>query len=403
MTKLRSWLALLPCVLAIMAAANLQYTWTLFALPLKETLGAKLSAVQLAFTLYIVAQTWLAPFEGGLADRFAPRPLAMIGGVLVGVNWIGAGCATTLPALYASCVVGGFGCGLVMAAGGRIALSRFPGQRGLAIGIVSMAYGLGPVLAVIPIQHTIARAGYHHAFVFWGFVQAAAVVAAALFLSDVPKTEASSAASPSDGKTPFEMIRTRAFALMYAIMFLVATGGLLITAQLAPMAGSFGLSNTTLVFGTGAITLAIMLDRITNAAARPFWGTVSDRLGRCETMALAFACEAAAIGLLATTAGHPLRFVILSGIAFFAWGEIFSLFPALVADVFGDRYAMTNYGALFTAKGAASLFAGWGAARLTELSIPWVSVLRGCAACDALAAVLAFFLLKSTLAKDNPS
>jgi OFA family oxalate/formate antiporter-like MFS transporter len=398
--KSKPWPALLPCVLAIMAAANLQYTWTLFALPLKEALGAKLSAIQLGFTLYIIAQTWLAPFEGWLADRFAPRPLAVLGGLLVGANWVGAGFSSTLPQLYASCIVGGFGCGLVMAAGGRVALSRFPGRRGLAIGIVSMAYGLGPVLAVAPIQHTIAALGYRRAFIVWGVMQAAAVVGAALFL-DGTSSARPAEATHGGGKGPFRMIPTMSFVLMYAIMLLVATGGLLITAQLVPMAGSFGLSKSTLVFGTGAITLAIMIDRLTNSAARPFWGAVSDRLGRSETMALAFICEAAAIGLLATSVGHPLRFVLLSGIAFFAWGEIFSLFPALIADVFGAEFAMTNYGVLFTAKGAAALFAGWGAARLTELNVSWTAILLGCAVCDVLAAALAFFLLKAAILKEK--
>ncbi len=390
----KPWLALLPCVLAIMAAANLQYTWTLFALPLKDALGAKLSGVQLAFTLYIVAQTWLAPFEGRLADRFAPRPLAIIGGLLVGINWIGAGFATSLPLLYASCIVGGFGCGLVMAAGGRVALSRFPGRRGLAIGVVSMAYGLGPVLAVVPIERTIASAGYHHAFIYWGALQAAAVVLAALFMDG---KEAPRPAASAGAENPLRIVLTRPFMLMYAIMLLVATGGLLITAQLVPMAGSFGLTKSTMLFGAGAITLAIMLDRITNAAARPFWGGVSDRLGRCETMAIAFACEAAAIALLAASGDHPLRFVLLSGVAFFAWGEIFSLFPALIADMFGAENAMTSYGLLFTAKGAASLFSGWGAARLSEAHVSWTTVLLACAAFDALAAALAFFPLKAAV------
>lgn len=403
MSARRPWLSLLPCVIAIMAVANLQYTWTLFALPLKASLGAKLSAVQLGFTLYIVAQTWLAPFEGWLADRFAPRPLVLAGGALVALNWLGAGLAASLPALYASCVLGGFGCGLVMAAGGRLALLSFPGRRGLAIGIMSMAYGLGPVLAVVPIQRTIEASGYRRAFVVWGLIQAAIVLAAACFVRPPAEAPAPRAAERAGGLPPLRVLKTYPFWLMYAIMSLVAVGGLVVTAQLAPMAESFGLTKATLVFGTGAITLAIMLDRITNAAARPFWGAVSDRLGRCETMALAFACEAAAILLLSRSAGHPLRFVVLSGLAFFAWGEIFSLFPAVIADVFGPDYAMANYGLLFTSKGAASLFAGWGAARLIELRLPWTAVLLAAAACDALAAAIAYFLLKPAVAKETRS
>lgn len=399
MSARRPWTALVPCVLAIMAVANLQYTWTLFVKPLQDALGAKLSSVQLAFTLYIVAQTWLAPFEGWLADRFAPRPLALAGGLLVGLNWVGAGLAGSLPALYACCALGGFGCGLVMAAGGRVALSRFGDRRGLAMGVVSMAYGLGPVLAVGPIAGLIEGGGYRRAFLLAGTVQSAVVLAAGAFLDGArPAAETKGAA-----KLPLDALRAPAFAFMYLAMLLVATGGLLITAQLAPMASAFGIGKGAMAFGAGALTLAIMLDRVTNAAARPFWGGISDRLGRCETLALAFACEAAAVALLSSSAGHPARFVVLSGLAFFAWGEIFSLFPALVADAFGAGQAMTNYGLLFTAKGAASLFAGWGAARLTEASVPWAAILLGCAACDLLAAAVVWLALRPAVAKEGLS
>jgi OFA family oxalate/formate antiporter-like MFS transporter len=392
--KRASWLTLVPCVVAIMAVANLQYTWTLFVQPLMNGFGAKLSAVQLGFTLYIVAQTWLAPVEGYLADRFKARPLAALGGLMVGANWIGAGTAHSLAALYASCLVGGFGCGLVMSVCGRIALRSFPGRSGLAIGVVSMAYGLGPVLAVLPIQHTIESHGYRWAFVFWGFIQAALTLAAAWFLRDLDREEAPSAAS----RAPLSMIATYPFALMYLIMILVCFGGLLITAQLAPMAKSFGIGADAVVLGVAAVSLAIMLDRITNAAARPFWGGLSDRIGRCEAMAAAFACEAAAVFLLIHTSGHPLAFVLVSGAAFFAWGEIFSLFPALIADVFGPEYAMANYGVLFTAKGTASLFAGWGAAYMFELHASWTQLLWLAVACDVLAAGLAYFCLRPAAA-----
>ncbi|MBI3552434.1 MAG: oxalate/formate MFS antiporter [Elusimicrobia bacterium] len=398
MNQQRSWWKLVPCVIAIMAVANLQYTWTLFAKPLMEGLGAKLSAVQLGFTLYIVAQTWLAPFEGWLADRFAPRRLAAAGGLLVGVNWIGAGLAQSLPALYASCALGGFGCGVVMSAGGRVAIKSFPGRRGLAVGVVSMAYGLGPVLAVVPIQRAIEAVGYRGAFIRAGAVQAVLVLAAAFFMPAGGERAAREAAPPAGGRTPWEMVRAYPFVLMYAIMSLVAFGGLMITAQLAPLAESFGIGKTALLFGMGAVPLAIIVDRIMNAASRPFWGGISDRLGRADAMAAAFACESLAVGLLILSAGHPLWFVIQSGLTFFAWGEIFSLFPTTIADVFGEDYAMTNYGVLFTSKGVASLFAGWGAAWLVEAQASWVSVLWIALACDVAAAALAWFFLKPAVA-----
>ena len=390
-----SWLRLAACVVAIMAVANLQYTWALFVVPLMKDLGVKLSAVQMAFTLYIVAQTWLAPFEGGLADRFAIRPLVIVGGLLVGVNWIGAGLARSVGPLYFACALGGFGCGMVMSACGRYALTALPGRRGLSVGLVAMAYGLGPVLALLPIQRSIAHDGYRSAFIHWGYIQVIVVMGAAAFLGGKESHPRPAAGAP--GLTPFRMVRTYRFFLMYLIMILVAFGGLVLTAQLVPLAESFGVGQSALVFGVGAVTLALLLDRVMNAAARPFWGWFSDRVGRCDALAAAFACEAVAVLLLLQTAQRPLWFVLQSGLTFLAWGEIFALFPAMIADVFGPEHAMTNYGVLFTAKGIASFFAGWGAARVVEAHLPWTAVLWVALACDLLAAGLTFFCLRPLL------
>lgn len=391
------WASLLPCVIAIMAAANLQYTWTLFVAPLMKGLGAKLSAVQLGFTLYIIAQTWLAPFEGWLADRFSPRLLAGAGGALVAMNWIGAGVAGAVGPLYVVCLLGGFGCGLVMATGGRIALRCFGERRGLAIGIVSMAYGLGPVLAVEPIQYAIAAYGYRQAFIVCGAVQAAVLLGAAWCLAEpaVPLKQSAAAAPETvaaSNQSPGEMLRSPLFLLLYAIMTLVAFGGLLVTAQLAPIAASYGVPRSLTLCGIGAVTLAIMLDRVMNTGARPFWGWLSDHIGRPRAMGAAFGFEALAVLFLIQSAGRPALFVVLSGLTFFGWGEIFSLFPAVIADVFGPDSAMTNYGILFTAKGVASIAAGWGAARLFEAGGSWRGILWIVLACDALAAALTFLL-----------
>jgi OFA family oxalate/formate antiporter-like MFS transporter len=384
-------------VVAVMAVANLQYTWTLFTAPLTADLSARLSQVQIGFTLFILAQTWLAPAQGWLADRWGARPLALVGGAFVAANWIGAGVAHSLGALYAACALGGFGCGLVMSVSGGVAVREFPGRRGLAVGLSAAAYGLGPLLAIAPIRWAISALGWRAAFIGAGLVQGGVLLAAAAFLGGGARGAA--APSPASGTPPRAMLRTGRFWLMYAILALVAFGGLLITAQFVPIARSFRLGDEPLLLGLDAVVLALMLDRLTNAASRPFWGWLSDRLGRSETMALAFAAEALAILGLLLSSGHPLLFVLQSGVTFFAWGEIFSLFPAVVADAFGPEHAMANYGLLFTAKGTASIFAGWGVAWLIERSLAWTSVLWAALACDLLAAALTFFLLRPALAR----
>ncbi|HEY4911200.1 MAG TPA: MFS transporter, partial [Methylomirabilota bacterium] len=180
---------------------------------------------------------------------------------------------------------------------------------------------------------------------------------------------------------------------------LVAFGGLMVTAQLKPIAAAYGLDKTVVLMGVTALGLALMLDRILNGLTRPFWGRVSDHIGRYNTMAIAFAAEAVAIVALLHLVHHPIWFVVLTGFTFFAWGEIFSLFPAAIGDVFGPDYATTNYGIQYTAKGLAAIFAGWGAAAIMELAGSWIPVFWVAVACDALAAVLALFALKPLVAK----
>lgn len=408
------WLQLLACVIGMMCIANLQYAWTLFTLPLADSLGAKLSAVQLAFTLFILAETWLVPVEGYLIDRLGARYVVSAGGVLVGLGWIGSGWATTLAQLYFWYTIGGVGAGAVYGASVGTAVKWFPDRRGLAAGLVAGAYGFGTALTVIPIQRMIDGSGYRSAFITWGILQGIAVIVTAQFLRKPPKDwkPAGWTATPRAvvqsrvSYTPLQMVRTSAFWLMYSMMAMVAFGGLMVTAQLKPIAASFGLDKTILWFGVSALGLALILDRIVNGLTRPFWGWVSDHIGRYNTMAITFTLEAGAIFALLQLMDRPVWFVVLSALVFFAWGNIYSLFPAAIGDVFGPNYATANYGIQYTAKGTASIFAGWGAAWLVETTGSWAPVLWVAVGCDLLAAALAFFWLRpliQTLASGGPA
>ena len=204
----------------------------------------------------------------------------------------------------------------------------------------------------------------------------AVVVVAALFLKApptgwLPKTwrlkgspEVKVRQSSVDFK-PGEMASTPHFWLMYGMMAMVATGGLMATAQLAPMAKDFGVDKIPvqlLGLSMAALTFALSADRLVNGLCRPFWGWISDHIGREKTMTLAFGLEAIAIFALIKFAHNPKLFVIFSAFTFFGWGEIYSLFPALCGDFFGRKYATTNYGFLYTAKGTASMFVPIGSA-----------------------------------------
>jgi OFA family oxalate/formate antiporter-like MFS transporter len=178
------------------------------------------------------------------------------------------------------------------------------------------------------------------------------------------------------------------------MMGLVAFGGLVVTAQISPIAKHYGVANVPVLWGIPALVLAIQLGRITNGATRPFFGWVSDHIGRENTMFIAFAGEALAVFGLLQTIHHPVHFIILTGVVFFAWGEIFSLFPSIVGDLYGRQWATTNYGITYTAKGVASIFAGPVAALASVETGKWVGVFWAMIACDALAALLALFWLK---------
>ncbi|MGH9712621.1 MAG: oxalate/formate MFS antiporter [Candidatus Acidiferrales bacterium] len=376
------WLVLFFSIVGMVAVANFQYGWTLFVNPLRQHLHAEAAVIQVTFTVFVLLETWLVPFEGWLVDRFGPRLLVMIGGVLAGAGWYGSGKAETLTALYVSYAISGIGAGIVYGTAIGSALKWFPDHRGLAAGLTAAGFGAGAAFTVAPLYNMInpqgqpAGSGYQHTFIVWGIIQGAVVVISAMFLKSppagwLPKTwrikgspEVKSRQSLTDFK-PGAMAATPHFWLMYLMMAMVATGGLMATAQLAPMAKDFKVDavNVNLLgWVVIALPFALSADRLVNGLCRPFWGWVSDHIGREKTMTLAFGLEAIAIFALIRFAHRPLLFVIFSAFTFFGWGEIFSLFPALCGDFFGRKHATTNYGFLYTAKGTASMFVPIGSA-----------------------------------------
>ena len=408
-TKTRRWWQLVGCIAMMMAIANLQYAWTLFTIPLTKALGVKLSAVQLAFTLFILFETWLVPFEGYLIDKLGVRKVVSVGAILVGLAWVGAGSVHSLTGLYVWYSIGGVGAGAVYGACMGLALKWFPDHRGLAAGMTAGAYGFGTALTVIPIQKMIAGSGgYQSAFITWGIIQGLVVLAIVQLvrppdpgwkpLDWTPPAEVRKGQSKVS-YPPAEMVKSGVFYLMYFMMALVAFGGLMVTAQLKPIAASFGLDKGVFFIGLSALSMALMLDRILNGLTRPFWGWVSDHIGRYNTMAIAFSLEGLAIIALTFLVHQPVWFVLLTGFTFFAWGEIFSLFPAAIGDIFGPTYATTNYGIQYTSKGLASIFAGWGAAALMQAYGSWTPVFWCAVACDLTAGFLAFFALKPLVAR----
>lgn len=401
------WWQLLFGVICMSMIANLQYGWTLFVNPINERHGWGRAAIQVAFTLFVLTETWLVPIEGYLVDRYGPRVVVVSASFLVGIAWVMNAYADSLTLLYVAAVIGGVGAGAVYGTCVGNALKWFPDRRGLAAGLTSMGFGAGSALTVVPIANTIRSAGYEAAFLWFGIGQGLAVFLLGWFLRqpsvDLGRlvTKSGVKRTPVPDRTPTEMARTPVFWVMYAMFVMMAAGGLMATAQLAPIANDFRVADvpvSILGLTLPALTFALSIDRVLNGVTRPFFGWVSDRLGRENTMFLAFALEGCGILLLGAMGRNPLAFVLLSGLVFFAWGEIYSLFPATCADTFGVKFASANAGLLYTAKGTASLLVPFTSV-MAASSDGWQTVFLTASALNFLAAVMALFVLKPMRAR----
>jgi OFA family oxalate/formate antiporter-like MFS transporter len=353
------WAQLWLGVLCMMLIANLQYAWTLFVGPIREAHGWSLADIQWAFTIFIATETWITPFAGYAVDNLGPRRGP--GGIGVGLGWVMNAYAGSLIMLYAAAAISGLGAGGIYATCVGNAVKWFPDRRGLAVGLTAAGFGAGAALTVIPIRMLIAARGYGDAFLWFGAGQGIVLVLVAGILRGPDKVLTASAAvarrlnQSARSFTSTEMLRSPVFWLMYVMFVLNAATGLIATAQLAPIAKDYGIANSPILFGATVLSVALVVDNVLNGLARPFFGWVSDHLGREVTMAIAFFFGSCSYLLLATLGHGPWTFVICAGLIFFTWGEIFSLFPSLCTDTFGPRYAAANASCLYTAKGTAAL------------------------------------------------
>jgi OFA family oxalate/formate antiporter-like MFS transporter len=398
------WVQLLLGVIAMMAISSPQYVWTLFTGPLNQQLGTTLAELQWTVSLLVILQTWFSPFQAYLVDRFGPRLLISIGALLSGGSWILAAWASNLWALYLTYgVIGGFGTGIIYVGIIGLMVRWFPDRRGLATGLAAAGYGFGAFFTSFPIDSMIKSSGYAYTLVVWGCVQAVIGVLAAQWLHTPPENYAvpsAAQATPVTAQqarrsfTPQEMLRSPIFYLLFVMMSMMSTSGLMVVFNVGPFAKDFGVANM-LVMGVAALPLSLTLSRLTNGLTRPFFGWVSDQIGRESTMALAFSLECIAILILFAFINQPALFVVLTGLVFFGWGEIFSLFPSTLTDTFGPKFAATNYGFLYIAQGVGSILAGPAAAFLKQATGSWTAVFIVVAVLDAVTAVLAITVLKS--------
>jgi MFS transporter, OFA family, oxalate/formate antiporter len=356
------WGQLILGIICMGLIANLQYGWTLFVNPIESKNHWGLSAIQLAFSIFVVVETWLVPVEGWLVDKFGPRPVIAGGALLAGAGWVLNAYADSLPLLYFAAIVSGLGAGCVYGTCVGNALKWFPDRRGLAAGLTAAGFGAGAAVTVIPIASMIQSSGYEHTFLFFGILQGVCIFLISLVMVKprLPK----GVVAPSrlvttkvDYTTP-QMVKTSVFWLTYALFVAVAAGGLMATAQLGPIAKDYGLAKLPMnLFGTvlPLLTMTLAIDNLANGFTRPLCGFLSDRFGRENTMMVVFVGEGLALLGMMQFGHNPIAFMTFAALIFLCWGELFSIFPALVADTFGVKNAAANAGTMYTAKGTAAL------------------------------------------------
>jgi MFS transporter, OFA family, oxalate/formate antiporter len=409
-TSVNRWAQLVIGIVCMVLIANLQYGWTLFVAPMSQKHGWEVAAIQVAFSVFIALETWFTPITGWIADRLGPhrgpRLVVALGGVLVAIGWVINSYAGTLSMLYLGAVISGVGGGAVYSVCVGNAVKWFADRRGLAVGLTAAGYGAGAALTVIPMRMVIGSSGYEAAFFWFGLIQGGAVFVLGWFLRGPRPGEAPAAVSSARvtqstrSFKPAEMLATPTFWLLYLMFVLISASGLMATAQLALIAKNYGISNEVLFLGASTLTVALIVDNVMNGVARPFFGWVSDKIGREPTMAIAFGCGGIAYWLLGSLGANPWLFVLFAGLIFFTWGEIFSLFPSTCTDTFGPKFATVNTSLLYTAKGTSALMVPL-ANVLKDASGGWQAVFVVTAIANFAVVALALFVLRPLRARQQ--
>jgi MFS transporter, OFA family, oxalate/formate antiporter len=400
------WFQLTCGIVCMAMIANLQYGWTLFVDPIDAKFHWGRPAIQFAFTIFVVTETWLVPVKAWFVDTLGPRAVVAFGGVGIGLGWFLNSQADSLALLYAAAVVSGIGASAIWSTTMGNALKWFPDRRGLAAGLTIAGFGAGAALTIVPIARTITSSGYQTAFLWFGIGQALIVLAlSSLFRA--PSVEQKIPATvrlmqAATNSSPWQTLRSPLFWLMYVMFLMIASCGLVAIAQLGPFAHDLKIANLPIdAFGVQmtVLTFAISLDRVTDGIGRPLFGYVSDRFGRENTMFIAFSIGALALAVISKFGSNPVLFLTMTPLYFFVYGEIYTLFPSICTDIFGPKFATTNTGMLYTAKGTAAMLVP--AASLIAAGYGWSTVFMIAAALNFLTGALAIGVLKPLRLKSH--
>lgn len=382
------WLYLILAVLLMCMISGVQYSWTLFTNPLKDKLGVSLAAIQTAFTLSQVIQAGSQPGGGFFVDKFGPKVPLFVAGIMVLVGWAFMGQVTSIPMLYVLYTLAGAGVGIVYGIAMNTANRWFPDKRGLASGFTAAGYGLG-VLPFLPlISGVLSTRGVGPAFAYTGAIEGVIILIIAMLIK-FPGQQQGVKKTPVITERDFttsEMLRTPQFWVLWTSFFSVNFGGLLLVANSAPYGRTLGIA-------AGTMAIAVMVQNLANGCCRPFWGAVSDKIGRYKTMSIVFGVNSIILFAFPTVAAISTpAFIAVLAVAFFTWGGCYALFPPTNSDLFGTAYSAKNYGCFWAAKATAAIFGGGlGAAIATKFG--WHAAFMITGSTSLFAFVLATFVV----------
>jgi OFA family oxalate/formate antiporter-like MFS transporter len=352
------WLYLALAVLLMCMISGVQYSWTLYAAPMKDKLGISLAAVQTAFTLSQVIQAASQPGGGFFVDRFGPKWTLMAGGAMVLLGWAFMGEVDSVAGLYLLFTLAGAGVGIVYGIAMNTANRWFPNNRGMASGFTAAGYGLG-VLPFLPlISDLLKTRGVGPAFADTGLIEGVLIMAIALIVKfpgrqgEAAKGEKAAVAVADNDFTSMQMLKTPQFWILWTAFFSVNFGGLLLVANSAPYGKSLGMA-------AGTLAIAVSVQNLFNGGCRPFWGAVSDKIGRYRTMSIVFGLNSVILFAFPSVAStSTAAFIGMLAVAFFTWGGSYALFPPTNSEVFGTANSAQNYGFFWAAKALAAIFGG---------------------------------------------
>jgi OFA family oxalate/formate antiporter-like MFS transporter len=350
------WVVLISSVVINLCIGS-NYAWSVFQKPLIDMFHWSTSATSLVFTISSGVVPFAMIVAGNIQDKIGPRKVLLVGGLFFAAGVIGAGFTNSLGVLYATYgIVGGIGIGATYACTVANTVKFFPDRRGLASGLVAAGFGSGAALFAPLSAALIDSYGVLTAFKILGTGYLILIPVLALFIQAAPPgyvppgwTPAAKSNNPATAvdKNWKQMLSDPKFYVLWCVYAIGTVSGLMIIAHASP----FGQEIIKISPKTAAIAISILA--LANTGGRIFWGWVSDKVGRYNTVVMMFLLGGIAMLILSKISGL-IAFVAVLMVIGLCFGGFMGIYPSITADTFGPKNLGMNYGVMFTAFGSAA-------------------------------------------------